>query len=394
MNQVMPPMGPKGRPATPPAQQVTGQYRTALLAYLAQADEDGLNSSYELARVALESDLPLSAFSGVHLETVRQLMSSQPELDPNGARGDDFWLEFETVFDMALKGYRTIVPLLRQEISERQRAEQQLRAATYDLMTERDSLDAKVLDRTRELERQARDLEATLAQLRQTNREQAEFTYAISHDLKSPNNTMLMLIEELRISQDGRLDEDGQNLLALMAQTSCRLAQIVEDVLTYSRCVETQEPHAPVQLNAVLDEIMADLRFDFEKAAASVKFPDIPAVMGDRLQLRLLLQNLLANAVKFRHAGRAPQIAITVKFQGSDRVLLSVRDNGIGIESQYLTRIFGLFQRLHTHETYEGSGIGLTLCQRIASNHGGDIRVVSQPGFGTSFTVSLIRYVP
>jgi light-regulated signal transduction histidine kinase (bacteriophytochrome) len=227
--------------------------------------------------------------------------------------------------------------------------------------------------------------------LTQTNREQAAFTYAISHDLKSPSNTIDMLLNELKFGYREVLDADGRELIELALQTTHRMARLVDDVLTYSRCIDDRSAMAPVDLDSVLAEVIADLRYDIGKTNARIRHEPLPQVQGFRMQIKLLLQNLIANAVKFRAPDRAPVIAVSARAARGGRVLLSVQDNGIGIAPEFQERVFGLFQRLHSHETYEGSGIGLALSRRIAANHGGDIKLQSRPGQGSIFTVSLKR---
>jgi signal transduction histidine kinase len=277
---------------------------------------------------------------------------------------------------------------LRSEIVERRQIEEQLREASAELEAQRDDLDSKVLQRTHELAEKAEDLERALQHLTQTNREQAEFTYAISHDLKSPNNTIRMLIDELSLSAGPDLNPDARELIDLARQTTERMARLVDDVLAYSRCIEDQAVMVPVDLDQLLATITADLRSDIATSGALVEIAPLPVVWGVPVQLKLLFQNLTANAMKFRAPGRVPLIRVTQKPKGG-RVLISVRDNGIGIAPEHHQRVFGLFQRLHDHASYQGSGLGLALCKRIMTNHGGDIRLDSIPGEGSCFTVSL-----
>jgi signal transduction histidine kinase len=305
-----------------------------------------------------------------------------------------FALEYLSVYDMALLGYKLTLPKLTEEISERRRIEQQLRAATTELAIERDSLDAKVAQRTHELAEQADNLQTTLEHLRQTNREQAEFTYAISHDLKSPSNTLLMLLGEMRAGHGASLDPDALELIDLAEQTATRMRTLVDDVLAYAACVETQPAHAPVDLNALVQTLLQDLRYDIQHQQARIDCENLPMVIGNPMQLKLLLQNLVSNAIKFRDRDRPPVVRIASQALKGNRSLIKVQDNGIGIDPAHFDRIFALFQRLHAHDHYGGSGIGLALCKRIALNHGGEISLSSVAGQGTTFTVSLERLWP
>jgi light-regulated signal transduction histidine kinase (bacteriophytochrome) len=268
----------------------------------------------------------------------------------------------------------------------------QLREKTAELAAERDGLDRLVSARTRELLRKTEDLELTLAHLRQTNREQAEFTYAISHDLKSPSNTIAMLGEELQISFGDQMDAEAVELVSLIRKTSARMGRLVEDVLAYSRCLEQQAPLEAVDLNPVLAEILEDLRYDIAQSQAEVRLGRMPQVLGAPMQVKLLFQNLISNAMKFHLPDRPVRVSVSARIRGA-RVVITVRDTGIGIAPEHFERIFGLFQRLHTHDSYPGSGIGLALCQRIIGHLGGSISLSSQVGRGSCFKISLQRYI-
>jgi signal transduction histidine kinase len=369
-------------------------YAAALLAYLQQGSEDLLMEAYTLARAALSADQPVAdivlahnaALAGLDAEAARDALIKE--------RSMVFALEYLSVYDMALLGYKLTLPKLTEEISERRRIEQQLRAATTELAIERDSLDAKVAQRTHELAEQADNLQTTLEHLRQTNREQAEFTYAISHDLKSPSNTLLMLLGEMRAGHGASLDPDALELIDLAEQTATRMRTLVDDVLAYAACVETQPAHAPVDLNALVQTLLQDLRYDIQHQQARIDCENLPMVIGNPMQLKLLLQNLVSNAIKFRDRDRPPVVRIASQALKGNRSLIKVQDNGIGIDPAHFDRIFGLFQRLHAHDHYGGSGIGLALCKRIALNHGGEISLSSVAGQGTTFTVSLERLWP
>lgn len=367
------------------------RYRLAMAEFLAEGLEEGLMAAYDLARQALAAGMSLTLFQATHHAAAQRLRGAAGDPEQFQQRVELFVMEFISVYDMALQGYQRTMPLLQHEITERHRAEAELRAATAALERQRDSLDAEVFRRTHELAEKAEHLEQALAQLTQTNREQAAFTYAISHDLKSPSNTIAMLLNELKFGYRDLLDGDGRELIELALQTTARMGRLVDDVLTYSRCIEDQGAMDTVDLDDVLAEVTADLRYDLGKTAARIRHDALPRVQGFRMQIKLLLQNLVANAVKFRDPARAPEITISHRAGRGGRILLSVQDNGIGIAPEFHERVFGLFQRLHSHESYEGSGIGLALSKRIVANHGGDIRLQSHPGQGSTFTISLKR---
>jgi signal transduction histidine kinase len=233
------------------------------------------------------------------------------------------------------------------------------------------------------------ELQEANLQLESTNREQAEFTYAISHDLKSPSNTIGLLITEIRNSGGSQLTEEMDELLEAADQTCARMRKLVDDVLLYSRTVGAQSELQWVDLDILVKEIIKDLRFEVDNTKAEIVTEALPTLPGHPLQLRMLFQNLISNALKFRQPDQPLKISISVAKAEADFCAISVKDNGIGIPPEHHTRIFGLFQRLHSHQEYHGTGLGLTLCQRIVTNCGGRLTVASQPGKGSTFTIYL-----
>lgn len=225
--------------------------------------------------------------------------------------------------------------------------------------------------------------------LEQANKEQAEFTYAISHDLKSPTNTVAMILEQLEGSQGTVIESDGKQLIDLAQSTIVRMGKLVEDVLLYSRAIGEELTLETVDLNKLIKKIISDLQSDIQHHRATIEFDDLPLVLGNPLLLRMVFQNLITNAMKFKKAEATPVITFQSKPVDHSCMAISVSDNGIGIDPKYHKKIFGLFQRLHTHKEYAGTGIGLTLCQRVVTNHGGKIQVESAIDRGTTFTVTL-----
>ena len=366
------------------ATSIESEYTAALTAYVTGGDEFDLANAYDCARMALSGGISIGELGDIHFRTAQALIDMSPEAK---ARSEAFFLEAISVYDMALRGYGESVKRLTGEIKERQRVERDLREATEALSKQRDALDQTVKDRTRELQERLEDLRRVNIQLQQTNTEQSQFTYAISHDLKSPVNTVAMMLDLLECDE---LDEDSRELVDAARATTARMRGLIQDVLDYSRLVG-QEPHfEQVDLAELCAEVLDDLRAEISGSAAEVEISDLPQVRGNPGQLRSLFQNLISNAIKFRRPCTPPRITVraTEKPQGVGAEILFC-DNGIGIGEAYLTRIFGLFQRLHTYEEYAGSGIGLTLCQRIVGYHHGDICVRSTTGEGSCFVVRL-----
>ena len=167
------------------------------------------------------------------------------------------------------------------------------------------------------------------------------------------------------------------------------MTTMIQDLLEYSRVQTRGQAFAPVALKTVLDEALMNLSVAMEEASAELSVEGVPPeIMGDESQLVRLLQNLIGNAVKYHDSSRPPKIRVV--FQRSETEwMVSVIDNGIGVAEEHLDAIFGVFQRLHTRDEYEGTGIGLAVVKKIAERHGGRVRVESKPGEGSAFRFTL-----
>jgi light-regulated signal transduction histidine kinase (bacteriophytochrome) len=230
-------------------------------------------------------------------------------------------------------------------------------------------------------------LRRSRAELERSNRDLERFASAASHDLQEPLRMIASYVRLLREDLAGRLDEEAERCMGFIEDGARRLKGMIDGLLAYSR-VSTWHPEPePVDLEEVLEECRHRLAIAIAESRATVTADPLPVVMGSRAQLVQLLQNLLANAVKF-HGDRPPSVHVSARPSG-DRWIVSVRDDGIGIPPEAHERILEMFERLHTGKEYPGTGIGLAICQRIAELHGGRIWVDSEPGRGSTFHVSL-----
>jgi len=219
--------------------------------------------------------------------------------------------------------------------------------------------------------------------------EQRDFTYSISHDLLSPANTVRMILDELKY-EENRLSADARGLIEEAAGTLGRMGQQIEDVLSYSRTLGQKIAFAAVDLDAIMTDILSDLKSAIDQRGARVERGPLPVVQGNAMQLRALLQNLVANALRFARPGVPPVVRVGAeRGTGRGELCLSVSDNGIGIAPADQSRVFELFGRLNLRDEYEGTGIGLTLCRRVAENHNGTIAVQSDGKTGTTFLANL-----
>ena len=218
--------------------------------------------------------------------------------------------------------------------------------------------------------------------------EQAEFTYAVSHDIRGPIRTLRMLVGELQmLAKFGKLDEH-EKVAEAAHKVARRMQNISDDILSYAQTLQRVSDFEPVDLKALIEDIEADLRSQISEARAKLNVEDLPMIEGSPAQVRMLFQNLIANALKFRSIERQP--VITIGSQVADHVTrVTISDNGIGIAAQYHDRIFRLFERLHPQSSYEGTGLGLALCARIVGFMNGTISVESVEGEGSTFIITL-----
>jgi light-regulated signal transduction histidine kinase (bacteriophytochrome) len=230
-------------------------------------------------------------------------------------------------------------------------------------------------------------LKATAADLARSNAELEQFAYVASHDLQEPLRMVASYTQLLARRYRGRLDQDADEFIEFAVDGARRMQDLINDLLAYSRVGTRALQPESVDTGRLVDQVVADLAAAIDDSGGRVVHVQLPVVHGDPTQLRQLFQNLIANAIKF-HGQRAPEVTITAVANGATWTF-AVRDNGIGIDQQYLERIFVLFQRLHTRDDYPGTGIGLAICRKIVERHHGRIWLESTPGQGTTFFFTL-----
>ena len=235
-----------------------------------------------------------------------------------------------------------------------------------------------------ELKRAEQSLKNTIEELARSNKELERFAYVTSHDLQEPLRMISAFAGLLRDSYQGRFDAKADDYLAFTLEGAIRMQALIKDLLTYSRIGALPRELKPANAQHSLDAARANVRESAEASDARITHDPLPTVLADGLQLTQVFQNLLGNAIKYRKPGITPGVHIGAE-RASGCWRFSVRDNGIGIAPQHAERIFEIFQRLHTREQYEGTGIGLAICKKIVEGHGGRIWVESQPGKGSVF---------
>ncbi|MFZ5770711.1 MAG: ATP-binding protein [Thermodesulfobacteriota bacterium] len=233
------------------------------------------------------------------------------------------------------------------------------------------------------------------SRLEQINRELKDFTYVVSHDLQEPLHLIRAFAERITRKSHSVLDEQGALYLQRIEKAASRMQGLIDGLLQYSRLTTQAREFIPVDLNSVISEVIADLeaRIDIKKARVRIA-AGLGTVEADPLQMRQLFQNLVSNALKYSSPGEPPFIEVfpLIPPQNVGRGTLCqvvVKDNGIGFDACFQEQIFGMFQRLHGRDEYNGTGIGLAICKKIVDRHGGTISARSAAGKGAEFIVVL-----
>lgn len=247
-------------------------------------------------------------------------------------------------------------------------------------------------------------IEKTLTQfnrkLEQSNRELQDFASVASHDLQEPLRKIQAFGDLLLKEYGSLLPDTGQQYLQRMQNAAARMQILINDLLSFSRVTTKAQPFVPVNLNQVAQEVISDLEVHTQSVSGQIDVEPLPTIDADPLQMRQLFQNLISNALKFHQPNLSPLIKIRAEtihqsssIDNASKVVeqcqILVEDNGIGFDEKYLDRIFTVFQRLHYRNEYEGTGVGLAICRKIAERHGGSITAKSQLGQGSTFVVVL-----
>ena len=252
-----------------------------------------------------------------------------------------------------------------------------------------------------ERERAQQELAHRTEELARSNAELEQFAYVASHDLQEPLRKIMAFGDRLRVRCGAGFDEQGHDYLDRMRNAAGRMQVLINDLLILSRIKRRAQPFAEVDLGKVVKDVLSDLEVRIEQMGAQVETAGLPVIEADALQMSQMLQNLIGNALKFHKPGEAPVISIRGEaVNGRDEEALSgisygpwcritVEDNGIGFEEKYADRIFQVFQRLHGRNEYEGTGVGLAICRHIAERHKGTIKAHSSPGQGAKFILTL-----
>jgi light-regulated signal transduction histidine kinase (bacteriophytochrome) len=254
-----------------------------------------------------------------------------------------------------------------------------LKQVESELKSHKEELELKVEQRTQEYQR-------VVEELVKTNLDLEQFAFVASHDLKEPLR-MISSYSDLLIRRIPKDDEAAEYLYFVKEGVS-RMHNLIRDLLEYSRIGHKQSQAVETDCNLVLDEVLENLQILIKETGAMVRYSDLPIVVAVPSLVSQLFQNLLHNAVKFNRPGVLPEIEISAEKKGQNW-LFSVKDNGMGIDTNYYDKVFVIFQRLELNPNYPGTGIGLAVCKRIVELHKGHIWVESVPGQGSTFYFTL-----
>ncbi|MGF7218062.1 signal transduction histidine kinase [Spirosoma lacussanchae] len=282
------------------------------------------------------------------------------------------------------------------EAVERSRSETALRQREEKYRHLSVELENRVLARTQELLLANRDLQRSNDNLQQ-------FAYVASHDLQEPLRKIRQFSSLLKQRYADTLDREGQDYLQRMSSASERMSTLIKDLLAYSRIATRQQSFGLVSLTDIVAGVLETLSWQLEERQVQLSVDELPQVKGDVSQLSQLFQNLISNAIKFTPLSRQPRIQIRYRPCPADELptalkpakhtdyyhQISLIDQGIGFDERYLDRIFQVFQRLHGNREFEGTGVGLAICQRVVENHGGALTAKSKPDEGATFIVYL-----
>ena len=246
----------------------------------------------------------------------------------------------------------------------------------------------RLVDGLEASQRAREELEQRQTELHRLNTDLEQFAYVASHDLQEPLRKVASFCQMLQRRYAGSLDARAQQYITFAVDGATRMQQLINDLLAFSRIGRLYDASRPVDLGKVVDDVTHTLALSIEESGARITRPPLPTVMGDPTLLTMLWQNLLGNAVKFRHPERPPVVEITA-VESDGCWTFAVKDNGIGIAPEFAEKVFVIFQRLHPREAYAGTGIGLAICKKIVEHHGGAIRLdeAHSPGACLTFTL-------
>jgi PAS domain S-box-containing protein len=275
------------------------------------------------------------------------------------------------------------------DIHDQKSAAENLENTVRDRTAQLQETNAALLDEIAVRTRAEERVEATARELRRSNEELEQFAYIASHDLQEPLRKIQSFGDLLKTKYREQLPAGGKEYADKMLNSAARMRRLIDDLLSLSRITSQGKAYTRADLTDLAEQVKADFDLRLEATGGTIDIGPLPAVDADPPQIRQLFQNLFSNALKFRKPGVAPEIRVRGESSDDGTARITVEDNGIGFEEKYSARIFQVFQRLHGRDEYEGTGVGLAICQKIVERHGGTITAHGRPGDGATFAVAL-----
>jgi len=247
---------------------------------------------------------------------------------------------------------------------------------------------AERIEKVRKLNQLNRDLENSAIQLHEANEELEAFAYSVSHDLRVPLRAIDGFSRILMEDYGDSLDEEGNRLISIVRENTEKMGDLIDDILLLSRVGRQKMKGFEIDMEYLVRNVWEDLRPDWEGRELELVVDDLPNAQGDRILIAQVFQNLLSNSIKFTR-NKNPAVIKVGAQNYNDEIIYYVKDNGAGFDMKYIDKLFGLFQRLHSAEEFEGTGVGLSIVQRIIKRHGGQVWGEGEPFKGATIYFTL-----
>jgi len=291
---------------------------------------------------------------------------------------------------------------VRIDVDEAKKAEEALRKLNLEL-------EQKITERTIELENRSKileekeivltnaiknlnlkseELQSSTMQLKAANKELEAFSYSVSHDLRAPLRAINGFVNILNEEYSGILDDEGKRICSIINSNSVKMGQLIDDLLSFSRLIKSELHHSTIDMQGVVGDLIAEFQTSKELNPNIILMKELPQSTGDTNLIKQVWTNLISNAIKYSSKTTNPQIIIGAS-QNENETIYFIKDNGVGFNMNYSHKLFGVFQRLHGANEFEGTGVGLAIVQRIITRHGGRVWAESEIGKGATFYFAL-----